>query len=174
MSEFNVKAEVQFVHEAVGQLKDYLLSDEVYWNLGSDPQLTLGNLLMAVAYLRAVGKLPEADAARLDELHKEWKSAWEKKAGREFASRMRLWMQYLNELSDHPDRHADYYAAEVRVRALLELLADEAPGLRGQLAAPDSKLKALTVSGDFVWNAAAKAAFPKGKYWFLWVKAKIA
>jgi hypothetical protein len=51
-------------------------------------------------------------------------------------------------------------------------LAGEAPGLCGQLAAPDSQLNALTVSGDFVWGAESEAVFPKSKYWFLWVKPK--
>lgn len=161
----------RWLQAAVPQLKDYLLSNEIFWNIGSDPQLTLGNLLLAEAKVRTAG----GDRELLTEIaaqKKEWHSAWQKKAKREFGSRLRQWTQYMAELSENPDRHAAQYRTEVRVRTLLELLAGEAPGLSSQLTAFDSKLKALTVNGDFVWGKESEKAFPKGKYWFLWVKVK--
>lgn len=163
--------DLRWLQAAVPQLKDYLLSNEIFWNIGSDPQLTLGNLLLAEAQVKASG----GDKNLLVEIaakKKEWHSAWQKKAKREFASRLRQWTQHLAELSENPSRYASQYKTEVRVRTLLELLAGEAPGLSSQLTALDSKLKALTASGDFVWGADAEGAFPKSKYWFLWVKAK--
>jgi hypothetical protein len=60
----------------------------------------------------------------------------------------------------------------VRNRVLLELLAGEASGLSGHLSNFDSLLKKLTVSGDFVWDSSLESAFPKGKFWFLYVKPK--
>lgn len=136
-----------------------------------DPQLTLGNVLLAEAQVKAASgeKQSLADIAALK---KEWQSAWEKKTKREFSSRLRQWTQYLSELAEHPSRYAGQYKTEVRVRTLLELLAGEAPGLRSLLTALDSQLKALTTSGDFVWGAENEGALPKGKYWFLWVKVK--
>jgi hypothetical protein len=166
-----MNSETRWLQAAAPQLKDYLLSNEIFWNIGSDPQLTLGNLLLAEAQLNAAGedsKLTAEIAAK----KKEWHTAWQNKAKREFASRLRQWTQYLSELAEHPSRYAGQYKTEVRVRTLLELLAGEAPGLSGQLAAPDSQLKALTTSGDFVWEKGAYTAFSKGKYWFLWVKVK--
>lgn len=172
MTIFSASSELNYLRAGLGELKDYLLSDEVFWNAGSSQQLTLGNVLLAKEYLDGEGKLPAAEAKQLAALKKEWRSAWEKKAEREFAARLRQWTQYLNELSEHPDRHASYYGTEARVRTLLELLAHEAPGVRGQLTATDGALRSLTTSGDFVWGKDAEAAFPKGKYWFLWVKVK--
>lgn len=163
--------ELRWLQAAVSQLKDYLLSNEIFWNLGFDPQLTLGNLLLAELQVKASGAGDKDLLAEIAAHKKEWHSAWQKKAEREFASRLRQWTQYLAELSEHPARFAGQYKTEVRVRTLLELLAGEAPGLGSQLTALDSKLKALTVSGDFVWGADQEAAFPKAKYWFLWVKA---
>ncbi len=151
------------------QLKDYLLSNEIFWNIGSDPQLTLGNLLLAEAQLKAAGGDNKAEIAAQK---KEWHSAWQNKAKREFASRLRQWTQYIAELAEHPSRYSVQYKTEVRVRTLLELLADEVPGLSSQLTAPDAQLKALTASGEFVWGADAEGTFPKGRYWFLWVKVK--
>ncbi|HSS99252.1 MAG TPA: hypothetical protein VLK33_19590 [Terriglobales bacterium] len=105
-------------------------------------------------------------------LKKEWRSAWEKKAEREFVSRLRQWSNYMAELSEKPSRHAAAYQSEVRVRALLELLADEVPALRSQLTGLDSKLKALTTESEFVWAMDVEAAFPKSKFWFLWVSPR--
>lgn len=172
MATFSVSTESSFLREAIPQLKDYLLSNEVFWNAGGGQQLTLGNVLLAKEYLEGMDELSDAEAKQLAAVKKEWGSAWEKKAEREFGARLRQWMQYLQELGEHPDRHAAYYATEARVRTLLELLAHESPGLQGQLAAADSGLRALTAAGDFVWGAGAGKAFPKSKYWFLWVKVK--
>jgi hypothetical protein len=161
----------QWLHSAIPQLKDYLLSKEIFWNVGSDPQLTLGNLLLAEVKIKAAGggfTLQNEIAA----IKKEWHSAWQQKAKREFSSRLRQWTQYLAELSAHPSRFAAQYKVEVRVRTLLELLADEAPELYNQLTALDSKLKTLTMSGDFIWGSELEAAFLKGKYWFLWARVK--
>jgi uncharacterized protein YukE len=163
--------ETRWLQAAVPQLKDYLLSNEIFWSVGSDPQLTLGNLLLAEAHLKASSGEKQLQA-EIAAQKKEWHTAWQNKAKREFASRLRQWTQYLAELAEHPSRYAAQYKTEVRLRTLLQLLAGEAPGLSGQLATFDSQLKALTTSGDFVWGAESKAAFPKGKYWFLWVKVK--
>lgn len=162
----------RFLSAALEQLKQYLLSNEIFWNLGTDPQLTLGNLLLAEASLKGAGKLSASDSKALAAQKKEWRSAWEKKAEKEFAARLRQWTEYLSELSENPSRHAAYYGTEVRTRALLELLAQESPGSRGQLAAADSQLKALTINDNFVWEAEVKGAFPKSSYWFLYVKPK--
>lgn len=164
-------SDLHWLQSAVPQLKDYLLSSEIFWNVGSDPQLTLGNVLLAEAQVKALG----GDRKLLTEIaaqKKEWHTAWQSKAKREFASRLRQWTQYLAELAEHPSRYAAQYKTEVRVRTLLQLLADEASGLNSQLTAPDSQLKALTTSGDFVWGAENEGAFPEGKYWFLWVRVK--
>jgi hypothetical protein len=163
--------ESHWLQTAVPQLKDYLLSNEIFWNVGIDPQLTLGNVLLVESQAKAAG----GDTPLLAEiaaLKKEWQSAWEKKAKREFSSRLRQWTQYLSELAEHPSRYSGQYKTEVRVRTLLELLAGEAPGLSSQLIALDNQLKALTTSGDFVWSADAESALPKAKYWFLWARVK--
>jgi hypothetical protein len=162
----------RFLSDAIPQLKDYLLSNEIFWNLGNDPQMTLGNVLMAEANLDAAGKLRAADKQAIADAKKEWRSAWEKKAEKEFASRLRQWMNYLRELGEKPSQHASYYGNEVRARVLLELLAGEASGLASQLSAADSSLRSLTTSGDFVWGDALESAYPKAKYWFLYVKVK--
>jgi hypothetical protein len=162
----------RFLTDALSQLKPYLLSNEIFWNLGKDPQLTLGNLLLAAAGLQAAGSLSPADQRAIADFKKEWGSAWEKKAEREFAARLRLWSAYLAELGESPSRHAGSYPTEVRHRVLLQLLAGEASGLSRQLDGVDGSLKSLTSPAAFAWDAALEPAFPKSGYWFLWVKPK--
>ncbi|MCW5876937.1 MAG: hypothetical protein KIS85_08665 [Anaerolineales bacterium] len=162
-----VKEQLRFLQDGLAELKDYLLSGELFWNIGGNQQLTVGNLLLAEAFLRGADQLPAEDAKQLAALQKEWRSAWDKKANREFTSRLRQWTHYLRELGDRPPQHADYYPSEVRLRALLELLAQTAEH-REQLAAADSVLRSLTAASDFVWGQAAAASFPSNKYWFLY------
>jgi hypothetical protein len=172
MAALNPATESRFLSAAIEQLKDYLLSDELFWNAGQPQQLTLGNLLLAQAYLKGVGQLSAQDAERLAAIKEEWRSAWEAKAQREFGARLRQWTRSLAELRQQPRQHAAYYATEVRPRALLELLAGELPHQRDQLTAADNQLKAITASSDFIWGGGAEKAFPKDKYWFLYVKPK--
>lgn len=163
----------RFLTDGLEQLNAYLQSDEVFWPMDRDPQLTLGNLLLAAASLQAAAKLRSEDAAALADARKEWGIAWEKKAEREFAARMRQWSNYLAELADKPKQHAHYYNNEVRARVLLQLLAPEAPKGSQQLAGLDAILKPLVEPGDFLWEASQQASYPKPAYWFLWVTPKL-
>lgn len=163
--------QLKFLRDGLAGLKDYLLSDELFWPMGGSQQLTPGNLLFAKAYLEGTGQSLANEAQQLAALKTEWRQAWQKKTAREFDSRLRQWEHVLSELADQPQRHADYYATEVRLRALLELLA-ETPEQRQQLAGPDALLRGLAVPGDFVWEPAAAAAFPAQAYWFLYRRPK--
>ena len=68
----------RFLTDGLQQLPAYLQSDEVFWLMERDPQLTLGNVLLAVATLQAEGKLRPADASALADVRKEWGVAWKK------------------------------------------------------------------------------------------------
>lgn len=158
----------RFMTDGLEQLNAYLQSDEVFWTMDRDPQLTLGNLLLAAAILRADGKLRSQDAAALAEAKKEWGVAWKKKAEREFAARLRQWSNYLAELADKPSQLGLYYANEVRARVLLQLLAGEAPEQADKVQALDVVLKPLVQPTAFVWDEKLAGAFPAPEYWFLW------
>ncbi|MQC25936.1 MAG: hypothetical protein DWG76_00595 [Chloroflexi bacterium] len=181
------ETEAGYLHAGLEQLKPYLLSDEVYWNLGLRaprglapyPQLTLGNLLLAEAKAKGAAQ-SEEERARIKDLSEqleaqrdEWRSAWEAKAEQEFGVRLRQWGRILTEIGEEPGRHKASYASEVRDRAELDLLKDDLPGgLHAELAVWDARLKRLTQAGDFVWEPEVKGSFPKEDYWYLWVKLK--
>lgn len=165
------KEQLTFLKDGLAGLKDYLLSDELFWHVGGSQQLTPGNLLFALAYLKGAGQASTAEARQLADLQTEWRKAWEKKTQREFDARLRQWTLFLDEWREQPRRQVDYYATEVRLRALLELLAETAEQ-RAQLAGPDAQLRSLTIPADFVWQAEAQGAFPADQYWFLYRQPK--
>jgi transketolase len=178
----NYSQNLHFLKAGLEQLKEYLLSTEIFWNASlpaNYPQFTLGNLLLAAAELQAASESMAAESnqwrellAELAKQKKEWRTNWERKAQKEFGARLRQWVQYVDEMVQNSSRPPAHYKTDVRVRALLELLAAEAPALWGQLASPDARLKRIVGDGDFIWEEDVKGAFPKNKYWFLWVKQK--
>ena len=183
----SIDYDIRYVTASLNELKGYLLSKELFWPLSiistpgkpTYPKLTPGNLLLALARLKAFDKGDFLDAAQnseftrlemeFDTLKRKWAAAWEEKVSREFTSRLRQWGHYLNEVTANPDSHAPYYRNEVRLRVLLELLLEE---LREdehlELTALDTFLHARFNDGDFIWDEDLAEGFPKEKYWFLW------
>jgi hypothetical protein len=182
--------ELLYLRAGVEQFKNYLLSRELFWSLDLSaasgeppyPQLTLGNLVLAQARVDALrlGKTldskQESELSRLDgeieTLKNKWQVAWERKAGQEFASRLRQWTHYLDELAQDLARHADYYGSEVRLRVLLEILGDDfgatPPVELNLVAVLDARLKVNFKEGDFLWEEDLAAGFPKEKFWYLY------
>jgi len=155
-----------FLEEALPQLQEYLLGDELYWALGGNlPRLTPGNLLLALARLEAVD--PDSAWAlrgKLDAIQAQWRSAWEKKTARETESRLRLWSQFLTEQAHDEGPHRAHFAASVRERVILQLLKSKAP----QLSDLDELLRARFIPGAFVWEAVYQSAFLESEFWFLY------
>lgn len=166
------QADQHFLEQALPQLQEYLLSDELYWALGGDlPRLTPGNLLLALARLEAVNPAPAlAYRRQLETLQVQWASAWMKKVARETANRLRLWSQALEERNHAEGQSRAVYAADVRGRVILQLLLKENPNAPegAALAELDQLLRARLVSGDFVWEDVYRPAFAPDEFWFLY------
>jgi hypothetical protein len=182
-----------FFQAGVGELVDYLLSGELFWQLSvreADlPRLTIGGLLLARACLRARLTAPVAQAdltaleGRLDAIRSKWRSTWERKAGREVHARLDLWHNFLADYGreppyqycQSPENHADMYPQEVRWRVMLQLLAGEfpwPPHESGALSSLDAVLKSYWLAGEFIWEVDLSTAFPQRDYWFLFGKLK--
>ena len=182
----DLEYDFRYLEAGLANLDEYLYSDEVYWPLQAVslpgappfPQLTLDGLLLAAARLQA-RNLDFQDKARLVRLEDELQAhrsrrrvAWETKATRNFGARLTLWRNFLEELRDDPDAHADRYAYEVTRRVQLALLADDARG-RSQaedelLGLLDTVLQSLWVPGEFIWDAELEQGFDKSSFWFLY------
>lgn len=175
----STETDLLYFRTALDELEPYLLSNELYWVLGvphiSLPRLTLGNLLLTRLRLQARHALPPDEEMRLDHLRQRWRAAWEKKARREFNSRLNLWRNYLEDYFESPANYAADYPQEVRSRVLMELLRPEiaAPLPEEELLhALDARLRTAFIPGPFIWEAEMSAVFPAETWWYLYGRLK--
>jgi hypothetical protein len=166
--------DLRFVKEAVPQLQEYLLSNELYWPLsGSLPRLTPGSLLLTLARLEIQEPVEASKMeAQVQSICAKWRSAWEKKVAREMANRLRLWSQFLSDYVNAPDQNLDSYRTEARGRTILQLLLIEQPDAPEKIAMTelDGMLKSRLVPGEFLWEPELQAVFPENIFWFLYGK----
>ena len=180
-----------FIRAAVDSVQDYLLSSELYWPLFVQPkekvtgnllQLTLGNLLLTQARLNGfpwtgdqLAQLTQTNE-KIFQMREKWKSAWRKKAVREFPARFKLWQDYLDDLCDQPRMHAANYPFQVRWRTVLHFLEIEVTGLEvdetGRVQEADQRLKNVSQPANFVWEAEIASGFPKQEFWYLYLTAQ--
>lgn len=178
--------DLEYLQGCLTDLESYLLSDELYWtvdgsSLSGHPaytRLTPGGLLLAKKRLmtRSLTLPQQMTFARLlpeiDAICAKWHVAWEKKASRDFRSRLGMWGNFLDEYRRRPEEHFDRYAYEVRLRVMLHLLTSEAalssPAEHELLARLDQLLGAILVRGEFVWDVEMRAGFATEEYWYLY------
>lgn len=183
--EVDLARDVRTVEAMAANLTPYIYEDDLFGILPGDlPRLTLGGLLMRLARLRVFAdRLPEpqrqvADAARrqLEEVREKWRVHYEKKIVHELRSRMVHLHQFLKEAEENPNRIAPDCPSAMEKRVIVELLKDEAaqlgvwtPELAGTLRAVDSQIRRLGEQRDFIWDPAVQDAYPKDKFWFLYM-----
>jgi hypothetical protein len=176
--------ELAVLTKMADELKDYLLSDVLFWQMqaGSDfPKLSLGRLLLARYRLRAVDErlTPEQRAQaqhteqRLAHVLGQWQVAAERHAARELHARANLWQRFWEECAEHPAACADNYAQEVTQRAIAGLLLREFPRVAETpearaLAALDETVRPRLRRDGFVWDEPLRPGFPEADFWFLY------
>ena len=158
----------RFLEAAIPELKDYLLSDILFWSLGAKlPRLTLGGLLLAQRRLRAQ-HLGVQFHPKIATLRERWRAAWERKIAKELNARLVLWRNYLNDYRSNPESYAKDYRNEVRWRVILELLLTDISANLNELTALDELLNKKLVPGKFIWNGNFKSQFSQDQFWFLY------
>lgn len=184
--------DLAYLANGLDELESYLLSDELFWPLTGRPpgkstfffKLTLGNLLLSMQRLSAYELGHTFTAAenaeytrlrsRLDAMQQKWQSAWQRKADQEYPSRFNQWMHILQDLKKEKEGNASYYLNDVRIRALLELLAPYTEeSQRYDLAALDSALRAMLKPAPFIWGEELSPGFPEETFWYLYGEIKI-
>ncbi|RMF41017.1 MAG: hypothetical protein D6755_12960, partial [Anaerolineae bacterium] len=140
---------------------------------------SLGGLLLSQERARAHPKtaaqksaLQKAENA-IQAARTRWRVNWERKAQREFESRLRQWGNYLNEYRENPGGQAAYYPYEVRLRVMLDLLLADCPPnlpvhLQEMYNGLNLLLQAVFIPGEFVWDEDLRAGMPKSRYWYLY------
>jgi hypothetical protein len=184
----SIEYDLRYIKAGLELLEKYLLSDEVFWPLNTNPpegepdypRLTLDWLLLARSRL-AGHRMSAEQKEQVEEVisnlefnRTKWRVAWERKAGQCFQVRERMWRDFLQEYQDNPQENADRYAYEVRLRVMLELLKSE---FRQQniadedlLSGLDRYLQSVLVPYGFIWDPEIQAGFPENVYWYLYGK----
>jgi len=183
---YDLDRDVRTVDAMASRLTPYVYEEELYGQMPSNlPKLTVGGLLMRLHRLNAVRTVLSPDQQqmvttaqnKLNDVRRQWAVAYEGKIKREFQARMTSLNQFLNESIDNPKLFSENFAAEAEKRAIAQALADEALSLnlmvdevRGAITTLDNKLHRYLEPGDFIWDKRLESAYPKDKYWFLYVK----
>jgi len=178
--------DLAYLEAIASELKAYLLASELYWPLGSHlgqslPQGTLGGALLRVHRLAELGGGAHAYHVAVQAFQdglRQWQVQAEQKAAREVTARIHAWSQYLEELGSHPDRYAPDYSTQVMNRTVLHFLQQylanhPSDGAENEIGALDERAALLTRDGNFVWNPAQAAAFPRADFPWLYVAPKL-
>ena len=178
--------DLEYLAYGLEELERYLLSGELFWPLmerpstgGSFLKLTVGNLLFSLKRLEALDagrglSRPEMaewekSAQALDLVRRKWQAAWQEKASREYRSRFRQWGNVLRDIKKDFEKQSAYYAHEVRLRVLLDLLENEAGAQDGyDLKALDTFLRGMLTRSGFIWDPKLARGFPEEQYWYLY------
>lgn len=166
-------SQLDYVLAAAGDLKQFLLSDSIHWNLGTQQSLSLGGLLLAFHDLRALEMSEEAAPplsearAAIDKMKTRWKTAWQAKAQQELHGRLRLWKAYIQDLSDGSNS-GESYPADARNRAIADMLLEATGGETGEWQALDEWLKGHFRPGQFIWDDALISLYPPERFWYLY------
>ncbi len=164
------KIDQNYIETALPELKNYLLSDILFYPLmGQLPRLTIGGLLLAQRRLWA-GNLGTHLDPKLATLRDKWRAAWEKKSARELDARLTLWRNYLNDYRADPENYAADYKHEVRWRVIIELLLAEVDQIPAEIIALDELLRVKFIKGKFLWDKNLQSQFAQDKFWFLYGK----
>lgn len=186
----SLEYDIGYLQAGVHALESYLLSGDLYRPIGTSPpagelpypSLTLSGLLLAQARLRSrsisLGDRSKQENldAQLDEIHTRWRVAWDKKANREFRSRLNLWRDFLEEYRASQQNNSDRYAYEVSRRVMLHMLEPDAAGVPqvelDMLKGLDRILRAVLLPGGFVWEPELEQGFPTDPFWYLYGQLK--
>jgi hypothetical protein len=187
--------ELNYLYEAVPMLDRYLESKEAAWPLpgiAREPAYTFSTLTVGVVlFMLKRAKARDLSGKQADErgdyetrifqsrIHHE--RDWMKKVGQDLGIRMRQWGSYLDEYIKEPLTMISSYPHQISQRVILQALLDEQdPGnllvapLQFMLQTLDAALKVIFTPGDFIWEPALMAGFPKDMNWYLYgtIKSK--
>ena len=167
-----LKQDQNYIETALPELKNYLLSDILYYPLlGKLPRLTIGGLLLTQKRLEA-GTGGTHLYPKLAAVKEKWRAAWAKKSARELEARLTLWRNYLNDYRGDPKNYATDYEHEVRWRVIMELLSAEVDQVPAEIAVLDQLLRVKFISGKFIWDENLQSQFPEDDFWFLYGKLR--
>ncbi len=169
----------------VGILEDYLLGNLVYRQLRVEDKgqffqhlMSLGDFLEHRAVWAALISLNSSQYTSSDfELAKagedQLRTFAERTkvlAQRECKARLDSLSWNLESWSEEGNLSPTLYATEMTQRSRLQRLGEMYgwPSMERDLQEADSRIKAMTQEGEFIWKLEFASAFPPDSYWFLY------
>ncbi len=168
------------------EMDTYLKQDTLFWRMKKPgmPMLTIGGYLMRQhRLLTLLDLLDEGEKEQLNTAVSQFNDAleekvvrFEQKAHTEIDARLRQWQAYLNEAEweKNPNHNAYPTAVEARLMltGLVEKLQEDPYQLKSdvphRIDQLDKMLKAHWQTGEFIWYAEWKPAYPPERYWWLY------
>jgi hypothetical protein len=170
----------------ITEMKDYLLSKEVFWPLSRRvraqiPNLTIGNLLLTLDELQAqrqdMSPKQASSHTQLElQMHKvqsKWPVAMEMKSVREMHNRLNLWRAFITDIENRSDT-GENYRYEVRQRVIFARLREvnqkvpEVDSYLEEMSQLDKRLQGFFVRDEFIWDAKLQGRYPRSHYWYLY------
>ena len=183
---YDLDYDMRAAEAMAARLTPYIYETALYGPMPGDlPRLTIGGLLMRLNRLSAISDLlsltqrKALDTAKrqFDAVRQEWAVAYEAKLKQELPSRLKALEQFIADCEETPRLCADLYPSEIEKRVIVEALKDEAvarnalsPAARAKLSGIDNHLHRSAQSSDsFIWDTRLEPAYPRDKFWFLYV-----
>lgn len=181
------------VEAIAADLKEYLLSDTLFWPLSRPrvgdyvlPKGTIGGLLLRLHRLDAfrdalsdeqVRRLHDARSGAEDALS-QWMVQAREKAAHEARSRTDSWHAYAVEATEDPRRYRPEYPTQAESRTALALLLDWLGDhvdetIRGRVSVADRLIRSVAIPCQFVWDDWQAPAFPPDHFWWLYVEPRV-
>lgn len=187
-SEYTITQDLDDAKAMADHLKDYLLDDKLYGNVGGRfsnmPSLTIGALLMRLQRLDALSdRLTDRQKQELQEtvqqfehVRSEWTVRYEERMLREINSRLDAMRQFFEECEDNPRACAGIYRPEALRRTIIESLLIEMEArniqqdsdLDRKLRGTDGRLRGVVHKTEFIWHPMLQEAYPADRYWWLY------
>ncbi len=179
--------DLKIVEEIAAQMKEYLASEEIFWQRISDNELqpTGGGFLLRQYRLLALkdNLLDNSERLRLQAALKKFEEAvtdqpgrFETKVRQELEVRTQQWDKALQELLEDEAPSLAYYRSDVQTRAMITALSKRLASIPNAVAekveALDELLRQHWQTGEFIWPSEWKPAYPAQVYWWLYGKLK--
>ncbi len=167
------QARQQFLQSAIVDLKDYLLSDPIFWPMGNLAYpLTIGNLLLELALAKvdnpAGAVILEGQVAKVQHA---WQAKWIQKSQKELAVRLKIWQEAsMNWLAEG----FTTYKTDARNRAILQFLFlyDTNNEYSKMVSIIDARLGKVFGDGAFIWPSQYQGIFNHRDFWYLYLVPK--
>lgn len=181
--------DLQIAEAMTAELEDYIIKNDLYRTLivripGADQnlQMTGGDLLSRLYRLQGVRSQlsPElqsrvdAVVAQANKIIYSLRTRFHDRLQREMKARLDSLKWFLDDCGTDLNRCRAEFPFEMRNRQrieelLKELGSDVSAELTGTLRAIDQRIRNVTHSTDFTWDARLKEIFPRSPYWYLYV-----